>query len=576
MSHEWDISTLTEEEKGLADELRSRHKLLPVVADILVQRGIDSPQLLRNYLEPRLSDLHDPFLMNDMHKAVKRINKAIGNKEKILIYGDYDVDGTTAVTLVYKYLRKVTANIDYYIPDRYAEGSGISTQGVDYAHRNGFTLIIALDCGIKAVNKVAYAASLGIDFIICDHHVPDDVLPTAVALLNAKLPDSTYPFDELSGCGVGFKLMQAFAISNGSDIRSLYDLLDLVAVSIAADIVPLVGENRILAYHGLRNLNQNPAIGLKGIIEVSGLKSKELDISDITFKIGPRINASGRMQSGRESVDLLLARTPKEAKAMSHHIDEYNNKRRELDREITHEAKNIVESFTDIEDRKVIIVYDPAWFKGVIGIVASRLSEKYNRPTIVLTDTTEGLVCGSARSSEGFDIYTCIESCKDILENFGGHPYAAGMTIKKSNLHKFIKMMNEKADRAFSMESFTPRHRVDAELSLKDITPMLRRQIKKMAPFGPGNEKPIFCTRGVVCVTPPRVMGRKKNHLKMVVSMPGEMPFFQAFAYNQSDALASLSKGQEFDILYNIEEHNSMGKKMVQLIIIDIHVPEQQ
>lgn len=576
MSHEWDISTLTKEEKELANELRSRHKLLPVVADILVQRGIDSPQILRNYLEPKLSDLHDPFLMNDMHKAIKRINKAIGNKEKILIYGDYDVDGTTAVTLVYKYLRQVTANIDYYIPDRYAEGSGISTQGVDYAHRNGFTLIIALDCGIKAVNKVAYAASLGIDFIICDHHVPDDVLPTAVALLNAKLPDSTYPFDELSGCGVGFKLMQAFAISNGSDMRSLYDLLDLVAVSIAADIVPLVGENRILAYHGLRNLNQNPAIGLKGIIEVSGLRSKELDISDITFKIGPRINASGRMQSGRESVDLLLARTPKEAKAMSHHIDEYNNKRRELDREITHEAKNIVESFTDIEDRKVIIVYDPAWFKGVIGIVASRLSEKYNRPTIVLTDTTEGLVCGSARSSEGFDIYTCIESCKDILENFGGHPYAAGMTIKKSNLHKFIKMMNEKADSTFSMESFTPRHRVDAELSLKEITPMLRRQLKKMAPFGPGNEKPIFCTRGVVCVTPPRVMGRKKNHLKMVVSMPGEMPFFQAFAYNQSDALAALSKGQEFDILYNIEEHNSMGKKMVQLIIIDIHVPEQQ
>ncbi|KGL50235.1 single-stranded-DNA-specific exonuclease RecJ [Porphyromonas cangingivalis] len=576
MSHEWDISTLTKEEKELANELRSRHKLLPVVADILVQRGIDSPQHLRNYLEPKLSDLHDPFLMNDMHKAIKRINKAIGNKEKILIYGDYDVDGTTAVTLVYKYLRQVTANIDYYIPDRYAEGSGISTQGVDYAHRNGFTLIIALDCGIKAVNKVAYAASLGIDFIICDHHVPDDVLPTAVALLNAKLPDSTYPFDELSGCGVGFKLMQAFAISNGSDMRSLYDLLDLVAVSIAADIVPLVGENRILAYHGLRNLNQNPAIGLKGIIEVSGLRSKELDISDITFKIGPRINASGRMQSGRESVDLLLARTPKEAKAMSHHIDEYNNKRRELDREITHEAKNIVESFTDIEDRKVIIVYDPAWFKGVIGIVASRLSEKYNRPTIVLTDTTEGLVCGSARSSEGFDIYTCIESCKDILENFGGHPYAAGMTIKKSNLHKFIKMMNEKADSTFSMESFTPRHRVDAELSLKEITPMLRRQLKKMAPFGPGNEKPIFCTRGVVCVTPPRVMGRKKNHLKMVVSMPGEMPFFQAFAYNQSDALAALSKGQEFDILYNIEEHNSMGKKMVQLIIIDIHVPEQQ
>lgn len=575
MSHKWDIPVLTDEEKELASAFRGRHKLLPVISEILIQRGVKSHSHLRNFLEPKLSDLHDPFLMNDMHKAIARLNKAIGNKEKILIYGDYDVDGTTAVTLVYKYLRTVTTNIDYYIPDRYAEGSGISQQGVDYAHLNGCSLIITLDCGIKAVNKVAYAASLGIDFIICDHHVPDEILPEAVALLNAKIPGSTYPFDELSGCGVGFKLMQAFAISNGSDLRSLYDLLDLVAVSIAADIVPLVGENRILAYHGLKNLNQNPALGLKGIIEVSGLKSKELDISDITFKIGPRINASGRMQSGRESVDLLLARTSKEAKVMSHHIDEYNNKRRELDREITHEAKNIVESFTDIEDRKVIIVYDPAWFKGVIGIVASRLSEKYNRPTIVLTDTTEGLVCGSARSSEGFDIYTCIENCKDILENFGGHPYAAGMTIKKSNLHKFIKMMNEQAEQTFSTESFIPRHHVDAEIDLKDITPMLRRQIKKMAPFGPGNEKPVFCTRGVVCVTPPRVMGRKKNHLKMVVSMPGEMPFFQAFAYNQSDALVALSKGQEFDILYNIEEHNNLGKKMVQLIIIDIHIPTQ-
>ncbi len=575
MGHQWDIALLSEEEKGLANDLRCRNKLLPVISEILVQRGLHQQDDLKNYLEPRLSDLHDPFLMNDMDKAVKRINRAIGDKEKILVYGDYDVDGTTAVTLVYKYLRRVTTNIDYYIPDRYAEGSGISTQGVDFAHEHGFTLIIALDCGIKAVNKVKYAASLGIDFIICDHHVPDEELPPAVALLNAKLPNSTYPFDELSGCGVGFKLMQAFAISNGNDMRALYDLLDLVAVSIAADIVPLVGENRILAYHGLKNLNQNPAIGLRGIIEVSGLKAKELDISDITFKIGPRINASGRMQSGRESVDLLLARTPKEAKAMSLHIDEYNNKRRELDREITHEAKNIVESFTDIEDRKVIIVYDPTWFKGVIGIVASRLSEKYNRPAIVLTDATEGLVCGSARSSEGFDIYNLIESCKDVLENFGGHPYAAGMTIKKSNLHKFIRMMSEKAEQSFTTESFIPRHHVDAELPLKEITPILRRQIKKMAPFGPGNEKPVFCTRGVVCVTPPRVMGRKKNHLKMVVSMPGEMPFFQAFAYNQSEHLVALSKGQEFDILYTIEEHSSQGKKMVQLIIVDMHLRDE-
>lgn len=573
MNHQWNIDTLTEEDKEVADRLTQAGKLFPLVGDLVIRRGVRTPDDLRKYLEPSLDDLHDPFLMAGMSDAVHRINRAIGNKEKILVYGDYDVDGTTAVTLVYRYLRMVTAYIDYYIPDRYEEGSGISRQSVDYAVSEGFSLVIALDCGIKANDMVEYARTKGIDYIICDHHRAGETLPPAVANLNPKLPDSGYPCTELSGCGVGFKLMQAFAISNGSDMRGLYELLDLVAVSIAADLVPLVDENRTLAHFGLKKLNQNPALGLKGIIDVSGIKSKHLDISDIIFKIGPRLNASGRMQSGRESVELLLARSQKEAKALSHHIDEYNTQRRQLDLSITRDANDIVEGFTDMEGRKVIIVYDPSWHNGVIGIVASRLSEKYNRPTIVLTDTANNLVNGSARSVENYDVYNLIESCQDVLENFGGHPFAAGLTIKKKNLHRFIQKANQLAEKELRVSDMMPKFRVDAEIKLKDITPVLRRQIEWMAPFGPGNEEPLFCTHGVVCVTPPRATGFKKSHLRLVLSMPHQMPIMQAIAYNQAPLLAELTLDTPFDILYTIEEQVWKGKKSIQLNIKDIHIP---
>ena len=572
MGLDWKYNPLSEDERELAKDLAVQAKLLPQVAEMIMKRGVRDSEALSRYLKPSLKDLHDPFLMPDMDKAVSRLNRAIGNKEKILIYGDYDVDGITAVTLVYMYFRYITASIDYYIPDRYEEGSGISKQAIEFAHKEGFTLFIALDCGIKANDMVAYAKSLGIDFIICDHHVPDSDLPEAVANLNPKLPGSPYPFKELSGCGVGYKLLQAFGHNNGSDSRVLEGMLDLVAVSIAADLVPLEGENRTLAYFGLKQLNHRPSVGLKGIINVSGLGSKQLDMTDIIFKIGPRINASGRVQSGRESVDLLLTRDAKEAKEMSHHIDEYNNQRRLIDHSITQEANEIVESFTDMQDRKIIIVYDPSWHNGVIGIVASRLSEKYNRPTIVLTDTQGDMVNGSARSVMGYDIHKLLEGSKEILENFGGHPYAAGLTIQKKHLHQFIKNSTEMADRELTIEDLMPKHEIDLQLELQDISATLRRQIKRMAPFGPGNEKPLLCTNGVVSVTPPRLMGYKKSHLRLMISKPNEMPIYQAVAYNQAELLPLIAKGKPFDILYTVEEFYRQGKHGIQLNIQDIHI----
>ncbi|MDO5036058.1 MAG: single-stranded-DNA-specific exonuclease RecJ [Porphyromonas sp.] len=572
MGHEWDIRTSTPGEERLVRALVNKASLLPIVAKILVQRDVRTEDELRRFIQPTIDDLHDPFLMEDMEAAVRRLNRAIGNKEKILVYGDYDVDGITAVTLVYKYLRLITTNIDYYIPDRYDEGSGISNKAVEYAAGEGFSLVIALDCGIRELEMIDHAGSLGVDFIICDHHVPADTLPKSVANLNPKNPGSKYPFKELSGCGVGFKLMQAFAISNGSDTHALYNLLDLVAVSIAADLVPLLGENRTLAYFGLRKLNRNPSLGLRSIIDVSGLKSRQLEMTDISFKIGPRINAAGRVQSGRESVELLLSRNPKEAKLMSHHIDEYNTQRREIDHSITQEAGDIVESFTDMEDRKIIIVYDPSWHSGVIGIVASRLAEKYHRPTIVLTDTADNLVSGSARSVEGYDIHQVLEGQKDILENFGGHPFAAGLTLRKKHLHEFIQRATKQADEDLTIEDLTPKHYIDAVISLDEITPMLQRQLRRLAPYGPGHESPIFCTKGVVCVTPPRLVGYKKSHLKMTLSHPGKIPIFQAVGYNQSAHLPEIQDNTPFDILYTIEEYVRQGKRQVQLNVVDLQI----
>ncbi len=577
MSHDWHTNTLSEDDRAKSHELAEQANLLPIIGEILYQRGICTAEAVDQFLRPSLNQLHDPFLMNDMDKAVKRLNHAIGNKEGILVYGDYDVDGTTAVTLVYKYLRLFTRNIGYYIPDRNEEGSGISKMGVDFAEDEGYSLLIALDTGIKSYDVVEYAATKGVDLIVCDHHKPGDKLPNTIANLNPKLPDSTYPFRYLCGCGVGFKFMQAFAMSNGINIRSLMDLLDLVAVSIAADFVPVTGENRVLAHYGLRKLNQNPSPGLKGIIDISGLKNRHLDTQDIIFKIGPRLNASGRIQSGRESVDLLLSRSLKDARALSHHIDEYNNQRRELDHSITREANEIVESFTDMEDRKIIIVYDPSWHNGVIGIVASRLSERYNRPAIVLSDTQQNQVSGSARSIENFDVYSLIEQCADLFESFGGHTHAAGLTIKKKNLHKFIQRANELADQSITAGSLRPKYNVDAAIELKEITPQLRKQLRWLEPFGPGNEKPIFFTQNVTCVTPPRVTGFRQSHLRLVLSMPNKLPIFEAIAYEQAELLPLLSEEEvTFDILYTIDEVSKARTRSTQLNIKDIHIHKKE
>jgi len=437
MTIKWNYQPPIKEQKLNRDELSKKFGLSPAVCLLMVQRGIVTEQDVKQFLNPNLRDLHDPFLYPDMQKAVDRLNKALGNKERIMIYGDYDVDGTTAVALVYKFLEPYAwQSLEYYIPDRYDEGYGISDRGIEYAHETGVSLIICLDCGIKAISKIAYAKSIGIDFIICDHHMPDDELPDAVAILDAKRLDSTYPYEHLSGCGVGFKFMQAFAISNGLSMLKLESLLDLVAVSIASDIVPITGENRIMAAYGLRQLNANPGKGLKGIIDICGLQGKEITISDIVFKIGPRINASGRMMNGKEAVELLLTKDFQSAKEKSENIDQYNDDRRELDKKITDEAYAVIDENPQMADRKILVVFNREWHKGVIGIVASRLTERYYKPVIVLTEST-GYISGSARSVTGFDIYKAIESCKDLLLNFGGHTFAAGVTLLEENLELF-------------------------------------------------------------------------------------------------------------------------------------------
>ena len=573
--HYWDYTPLDEERKALATLYAAKEKLQPVIGEILVRRGLRTTEEVHSFLFPKLDQLHDPFLMPDMHKAIKRLNGAIGNKERIMVYGDFDVDGTTAVTLVFKFLRQFTQNIDYYIPDRTEEGSGISQAGIDYAAATGCRLMIVLDTGIKNIEMVAYAKEKGLDIIICDHHNPGDKLPDSAANLNPRLPGSEYPYKHLSGCGVGFKLLQAFALSNEIPMQRVYDLLDLLAVSIAADLVPVTGENRTLAFYGLKKLNKTPSLGLKGVISVSGLDNRELALKDIILKIGPRLNASGRIQSGRESVDLLLSSNEEDAGILSRHLDEYNNQRRDLDRFVTQEANEIVESFKDLEKHKVIIVYDPSWHSGVIGIVASRLSEKYNRPAIVLADTQDNLVSGSARSINGYDVYSILEHSKELLENFGGHTHAAGLSIKKKNLHRFIQQSTALAEEVISAEDLRPSYRVDAELSFKQINPSLKRQIRRLSPFGPRSESPVFVTRGVTNVTPPRVMGYRNNHLKLVISMPDSLPILQGTAFNQAGLLPKFEEGEKFDILYTIDESYKGDSKGIYLNILDIHFPEK-
>lgn len=569
MITKWNFQTPTEEELHKRDRLASQLGLSPVVCLLLVQRGLTTVEEVKKFFKPSLNDLHDPFLMPDMEKAVKRLNKALGNKEKILIYGDYDVDGTTAVSLVYKYLRPYSSALDYYIPDRYDEGYGISYKGINYARENGITLVISLDCGIKAIEKIEYAKQLGIDFIICDHHMPDDTLPDAVAVLDAKRVDSVYPYEHLSGCGVGFKFMQAFAKSNNFPFADLEKLLELTAVSIASDIVPITGENRILAYYGLKQLNSNPSLGLKGIIDICGLSGKEITISDIVFKIGPRINASGRMMNGKEAVELLLAKDVDVAREKSESINQYNEERRELDKKITDEANAIIDEFQNMEDRKAIIVYNPGWHKGVIGIVASRLTEKYYRPAVVLTKSSE-LITGSARSVTGFDIYKAIESCRDLLENFGGHTYAAGLSLKEENLDAFTQRFLKLAADEIIPEQMTPQIDIDAVLDLQDINAKFMSELKKMNPFGPDNQKPVFCSLGVKDYGTSKLVGKDLEHIKLELIDDKSNTPIHGIAFGMHQHNTHIKNMKPFNICYTIEENTYNGNTSLQLMVKDI------
>ena len=568
MNYKWNYLPITREQEEISRTLAKELGISPILCRLLACRGITKAAEAKKFFRPQLPDLHDPFLMNDMGKAVDRLNKAMGRKERILIYGDYDVDGTTAVALVYKFLQQFYSNIDYYIPDRYNEGYGISKKGIDYAAENNVKLVIVLDCGIKAVEEVEYARQKGIDFIICDHHVPDEELPQAVAILNAKRADNTYPYTHLSGCGVGFKFMQAFASNNGIEFHHLIPLLDLVAVSIASDIVPIMGENRILAYHGLKQLNNNPSTGMKAIIDVCGLAEREITVSDIVFKIGPRINASGRIQNGKEAVDLLIEKDFAAALQKAGHINQYNETRKDLDKSMTEEANQIVTHLDGLADRRSIVLYNEEWHKGVIGIVASRLTEIYYRPAVVLTRTND-LATGSARSVSGFDVYKAVEYCRDLLENFGGHTYAAGLSMKVENVEAFAQRFEEFVAQHILPEQTSAVIDIDAEIDFKDITGKFFADLKKFNPFGPENPKPVFCTHRVYDYGTSKVVGRDQEHIKLELVDSKSNNVMNGIAFGQSSHVRYIKTKRSFDICYTIEE-NTHKRGEVQLQIEDI------
>lgn len=572
MNYKWNYEVPDAATAAAETELASALGIHPVLGKLLFDRGIRTLQQARHFFRPQLTELHNPFLMDDMQVAVDRLNQAMGRKERILVYGDYDVDGCTAVALVYKFLQQYYSNIDYYIPDRYEEGYGISKKGVDFAHETGVGLIIVLDCGIKAIDEIAYAKSLGIDFIICDHHVPDDELPCAVAILNPKRRDNHYPYTHLSGCGVGFKFMQAFAISNGIEFNKLNQLLDLCAVSIASDIVPIMGENRILASHGLRCLNSNPSIGLQAIIEVCGLSDRELTMNNIIFKIGPRINASGRMQNGMEAVDLLVEKDYAAALEKAGRINLYNEARKDLDKQMTEEAIEKVKDLPELADRRSIVIYNEDWHKGVIGIVASRLTEQYYRPAVVLT-RSEGMATGSARSVSGFDVYKAVQSCADLLENFGGHTYAAGLTLPVDHIEEFGRRFEEYVTNHILDEQTEASLEIDAEIDFKDVNFRFYQQLRRFAPFGPGNVKPVFCTKRVYDYGTSKVVGRGQEHIKLELVDNKSNNVMNGIAFGQSSQARYIKTKRAFDICYSIEE-NTHKRGEVQLQIDDIRPSE--
>ena len=539
------------------------------IANLLIQRGIKTFSEARSFFRPRLSDLHDPYLMKDMDKAVARIKKAIDNDEKVLVYGDYDVDGTTSVALMFSFLRSRLSNIDYYIPDRYMEGYGISRLSIEYAAENHFSLVIALDCGIKAVDKIAYAKELGIDFIICDHHNPDEVLPDAIAVLDPKQSDCKYPFKELSGCGVGFKLIQAFCMNQGIPEEVAFELLDLVVVSIASDIVPLMGENRVLAYYGLQKLNSNPSTGLKTIIKYAGLVG-EIKINDIVFKIGPRLNASGRIEHGKKSVAILLAEDAKELDDLGLEINSYNEIRKTLDRDITQEALEIIKKSQFYEGRVSTVIYNRDWHKGVVGIVASRLTEYYYRPTVVLTESN-GLATGSARSIGEFDLYEAISACADLLESYGGHMYAAGLSMKLENVAEFSRRFEQVVRDSISHEQLKQTIEIDARISLSDLTPKFMKLLNQFEPFGPHNMMPTFLTENVFDYGTSRLVGKSSEHLKLdLMEANRSSAVFSGIAFSQSEHLEMIKKSLPFDICYTVSENEYRGKTYMQLNVRDI------
>lgn len=574
MHFKWNYKYPTPEEEQAAKELGEKLNMSPILTLLLIRRGITTESAAKRFFRPQLADLINPFLMKDMDIAVDRLNDAMGRKERIIVYGDYDVDGCTAVALVYKFLLQFYSNIEYYIPDRYDEGYGVSKKGIDYAKEQGVKLIIILDCGIKAIDEIAYAKEQGIDFIICDHHVPDEKLPDAVAILNPKREDDPYPFKDLCGCGVGFKFMQAFAKNNGIPFSRLIPLLDLCAVSIAADIVPVVDENRILAFHGLKQLNQNPSVGLKAIIDICGLNNRELSMSDIIFKIGPRINASGRMENGRESVDLLVEKDLGMALRMAKHINEYNEQRKDIDKQMTEEANQIVARLENQKHQSSIVLYDENWKKGVIGIVASRLTEIYFRPTVVLTRDGD-YATGSARSVTGFDIYSAIKSCRHLLVNFGGHTYATGLTLKWDRIKEFRMAFQQYVDDHILPEQTEANLKIDSVIDFKDITKRLHNDLKKFSPFGPGNPKPLFCTLNVYDYGTSKVVGREQEHIKLELVDSKSSNVVKGIAFGQSASARYIKSKRSFDIAYTLED-NVFKHNAIQLQIEDIRPAEDE
>jgi len=541
-----------------------------IIARLLVQRGIKTFNEAKAFFRPRLSDLLNPFLMKDMDKAVERVEQAIAKQEKVLVYGDYDVDGTTSVAMMYSFLKSRIEQIEYYIPDRYSEGYGISPQSINYAIDNGFTLVIALDCGIKAVEKIADAKERGLDFIICDHHNPGDSLPPAVAVLDPKQPECPYPNKELSGCGVGFKLLQAYCQKNNLEQDEIYDMLDLLVVSIASDIVPIFGENRVMAYFGLKKLNTNPGIGLQTIINLAGLAGTEITISDIVFKIGPRLNASGRIEHGKKSVQILVSQDEEKSDLIGEEIDSYNEIRKTLDRDITQEALDMIEASEEMKNMNSTVLYNRDWHKGVVGIVASRVTEQYYRPSIILTESN-GLATGSARSVRDFDLYEAIGKCSDLLESYGGHMYAAGLTLKIENIPAFRQRFEEIVTSQITNLQQTQTIEIDAKITLSEITPRFYRILKQFAPFGPHNMSPVFVTEDVYDAGTSRIVGKNQEHLKLDLVEPDvNSGIFPGIAFNQSNAFELITSGSPFDICYSISENDYRGKINLQLFIKDI------